>query len=179
MNNGVHNKNKGDGLKGTTKPSVPNVSSMEHQPLTSDIKKISINNNMEQRKKREGQEVGSRSSCSGMDLGCQPNNGFNSKTHNESNCPASSQGSDSVKLMNLENSGSRKLSGLDAKNLDDSTNDSSSTFMLNKELELEQKTIRNDLPSTAGRYFRLFFLLDLLVLTIFMDLLFFITCNFV
>ncbi|KAL8480084.1 hypothetical protein ACS0TY_026861 [Phlomoides rotata] len=81
-----------------------------------------------------------------------PNNGDNiNEPYNESNFPATSQGADSVKLMNLENSANRKLSGLNAKNLDDSTNDFSSTFMLDEELELEQKTIRNDHPSTAGR----------------------------
>lgn len=167
MNNDVHNENKGEGFKGTTKLPVPSGNSLEHLP-TSDIMKIPINKNTEQRKKSEAKGVSSRNIYSGMELGCQPNRDVISEPDNESNFPATSEGADSVKLMNLENSANRKLFDLDAKNLDDSTNDFSSTSMLDEELELERKTIRND-HSTAERYFR-FFLLDLHVSTIVIDL---------
>lgn len=91
----------------------------------------------------------------------QPNNRNDSTEHrSESKCPAITQGADTVMSITVEDCESREiqvLQGFNVKNMDDSSNDTSDTFKLDEELELEHKNIRNDHPSTAGRYFRLLF----------------------
>lgn len=64
-----------------------------------------------------------------------------------------SQGADSAKSsvdQNCKNR-SRQASSCPTMRLDDLSNDFSSTFMLDEELELEQKTASNGQPSTLDR----------------------------
>ncbi|KAI3461183.1 hypothetical protein Pfo_017846 [Paulownia fortunei] len=160
LNKDDDSENKRDSSEGTMELPSPNGSSVDRLPLSADIIKTSITNDTEQSKHKvlssgETPEVASGNSNSSMESGFQPNNGNDStELCNETNFPAISQGADSVKSVILENSENRKkqvFSNLNVKNLDDSSNDFSSTFMLDEELELEQKTIRNDHPSTVGR----------------------------
>lgn len=134
-------------------------SSVDSPPLAPDTMKNSINNLTEQSKESEEQRGTLGISISRIELACQPNaeNDIN-VLNNESNFLATSLGAESVKSVTSKNGGNKKvqvLSNLKVKNFCESSSEFSSTFMLDEELELEQKSSGHDHPSTAGRYLRI------------------------
>ncbi|PIN09426.1 hypothetical protein CDL12_17987 [Handroanthus impetiginosus] len=157
--NDDHDENKKESSEGTIEVLPPNESSVDCLPLNADTVKSSISNDTEQSKNKilsSGKtHVASGDSNSSMYLGVQLNNGNgDTELDCESNVLAISQGADSVQSISLQNCGNRKmqvLSNVTINNLDDPSDDLSNTFMLDEELELEQKTITTDHPSTAGR----------------------------
>ncbi|KAH6834289.1 hypothetical protein C2S53_004652 [Perilla frutescens var. hirtella] len=155
VNNDDQNENKRDSPDGTTELLPSNKSSIDSLPLTADTMKNLTDNCTEQSKDSQEQRVALGNSNSSMELGCQPNYGNNVNVlFKESNFTASSLGSESVKSVIFDNGGNKKiqvLSNPKVKNFGELSNDFSSTFLLDEELELEQKITGNDHPSTAGR----------------------------
>ncbi|KAL6563731.1 hypothetical protein OROGR_002690 [Orobanche gracilis] len=137
---------KKDCCEGKMECLSPNKSSEGHMPLNADVTKKPNNNDMEQVKdivlsSRETPKVASENSNSIVALGFQLNNGSDGvQLNNASKCK-------SVTLENCESGTMQVLPDLIVKNLNDSLNDFSSTFMLDEELELEQAAIGNDHPS--------------------------------
>ncbi|KAL6527856.1 hypothetical protein OROMI_029667 [Orobanche minor] len=137
---------KKDCCEGKMECLSPNKSSEGHVPLNADVTKNPNNNDTEQVKdivlsSDETPKVASGNSNSIVALGFQLNNGTDGiQSNNESKC-------NSVILENCESGTMQVLPDLSVKNLNDSLNDFSSTFMLDEELELEQAAIRNYHPS--------------------------------
>ncbi|KAI3450077.1 hypothetical protein Pfo_006742 [Paulownia fortunei] len=153
------NENK-DSPERTKELCSPNEFSLDPLPLGEDCIKGASSNNTEQDGNKvlfsgETQNIASGNNNSGMGLDFQPDNGDNrTELNNDPHFPAISQGADSVKSIddkNCENIKMQVLSNLKVQSPDDSSNDFSSTFMLDEELELEQRTVRNDHPSTVER----------------------------
>ncbi|KAG8371040.1 hypothetical protein BUALT_Bualt13G0045600 [Buddleja alternifolia] len=144
------NENR-DSSEETKELTSPNGKSVDHLPLSASTK------DTEQDKNKflssgEEQKFASVNSNTSMDLGFQPSNRKNStELNNGPNLAAVSQKPVSMKSMKCENRNIQVLSNPNVKNLDDLSNDFPNTFMLDEELELEQKTLRNDHPSTVGR----------------------------
>lgn len=142
LNNDDQNENKRDNPVGATGLLSQNENSVDSLPLAADALKSSTKSN------------------SRLELGCQPNSKNNISVLNDgSNFQATSLGSDSMKSVIFENVENKKMQALSkpkVKNIGESSDDFSRTFMLDEELELEQKTTGHDHPSTAGRYFRNF-----------------------
>ncbi|KAL8527335.1 hypothetical protein ACS0TY_005267 [Phlomoides rotata] len=77
------------------------------------------------------------------------NRNNSAELNSDQNCPAIPQGVDSARLNVGRNCESIKMQVNSRMN--DSFNDFSSTFMLDEELELEQKTVKNNHPSALER----------------------------
>ncbi|XP_022898362.1 la-related protein 1A-like isoform X2 [Olea europaea var. sylvestris] len=159
LKNDELNDNKKDSSEGINAFSSPSGSSVDHLPSGEDSQKESFNDT-EQNKdkvvfggKTQAPAFGDCNSSVGKDF--EANNKHNGLDLNKcSSFPATTQGADSVKSSIIEGSENIKTplpSNFAAQNLDDSSNDFSSTFMLDEELELEQKILLKDHPSTVGR----------------------------
>lgn len=154
VNNDDPNENNRENLDGKTElPPPKGGTSVDGQPLNADAIKKSINNDVEPSKDKvlsNGKAhniAASGSSNLRTELGFQSNN-------DRSNVAAISQRADSamsVTSENCEHGQMKVLSNLNVQNLDDSSNDFSNTFMLDEELELEQKVKRSYNPFTVGR----------------------------
>ncbi|KAL3828670.1 hypothetical protein ACJIZ3_017472 [Penstemon smallii] len=141
-------------MDSTNGNSLPNDYFVDPLSLGENSVKESINNDTEQTRDKvmcivESQKIASEKSNSSIGLDYQSDT-MNSSTelNNASNYPALSHGADSVKPIVLESCENRKQV---LSNLNDSFNEFSSTFMLDEELELEEKAIRNDHPSAVER----------------------------
>ncbi|XP_057782185.1 la-related protein 1A-like [Salvia miltiorrhiza] len=147
-NNDDQNENKRDKLH-------PDGSSVDSLPLAADTLEGSIKSSTEHSKDSEEQRVALGNSNLKLELGCQPSSRNNISVLNTgSNFQATSLGADSVKSVIFKNGENKKMQALSkpkVKNFGGSSDDFSSTFMLDEELELEQKRTGHDHPSTAGR----------------------------
>ncbi|CAI9785795.1 unnamed protein product [Fraxinus pennsylvanica] len=159
LKNDELNDNKKDSSERTNIFSSPTGSSVDHLPSGEDSQKESVNDK-EQNKdkvvfvgKTQASALGDCNSSVGKDF--EANNEHNGLDLNKSSSfPATSQGADYVKSSIIEGSENIKTllpTNLAAQNLDDLSNDFASTFMLDEELELEQKILLKDHPSTVGR----------------------------
>ncbi|KAK6153193.1 hypothetical protein DH2020_012832 [Rehmannia glutinosa] len=156
------NDNKEDSPEGTKELPSPNGFSVDPLPLGQDCIKESGGNNTGQNRDKvllSGETLkfasGNNNSSIGLDFQTDNRNN-NTELNNDPNFPTLSEGADSVKSFvdkNRENIKMEVLSDLKAQSPDDSSNDFSSTFMLDEELELEQRTVRNDHSSTVERTF--------------------------
>ncbi|KAK6164047.1 hypothetical protein DH2020_000911 [Rehmannia glutinosa] len=154
------NDNKEDSPEGTKELPSPNGFSVDPLPLGQDCIKESGSNNTGQNRDKvllSGETLqfasGNNNSSIGLDFQTDNRNN-NTELNNDPNFPTLSEGADSVKSFvdkNRENIKMEVLSDLKAQSPDDSSNDFSSTFMLDEELELEQRTVRNDHSSTVER----------------------------
>ncbi|KAL8029471.1 hypothetical protein ABFS82_14G224000 [Erythranthe guttata] len=158
VNNDDSNENKRDN-KETMKLPPSNGSSVVPTLSSADIVKGSINYDTEQSEDKvlacgEAQKVTLGNSNSSMGLGFQPDDGNDSTKHyDESIFPAVAQGAGTVTSIVPVNHESKEMqvcSDQHVKNLDDLSNDSSN-IMLDEELEVEQKRIENDHPSSLER----------------------------
>ncbi|KAL3620303.1 hypothetical protein CASFOL_035215 [Castilleja foliolosa] len=136
--NNVHDEKERDSCEGKIECPSPNRRS-EDLPSSADVTEKSISSDAEQDKDRvlssdEAPTVASGNSNSSMALDFQPNGDDGTQLNSESNCK-------SACLENCESGMTKFLPNLNMKNSDDSTNDFSSTFLLDEELELEQTTI--------------------------------------
>ncbi|XP_047970273.1 la-related protein 1A-like isoform X1 [Salvia hispanica] len=149
------NENKRDGPGGTSGLLPPAESSLGSLPLASDALGSSIKSSTEHCKDGEEQRVASGKSNLRLEQGSQPSSKNNTSVLSDgSNFQENSVGADSVKSVLLENGKSNKMQDLSKpklKNFGESSDEFSSTFMLDEELELEQKITGRDHPSTAGR----------------------------
>ncbi|GFP97603.1 la-related protein 1a [Phtheirospermum japonicum] len=141
VNNDVHDEINRDICEGKIE-CPPIRSSVGHLPLSADVTEKSIDSDAEQVKDRvlssdEAPTVASGNRNSSMSLGFQPNGDDDTQLNSESNCK-------SVCLENCESGTMQVLPHLNVKKSDDSTDDFSSTFLLDEELELEQASIRVD-----------------------------------
>lgn len=136
-----------DSLGGKNEPPSKNGFSVDPLTLGGDSTKESIINNSE----------GTRDKVLSSDETLKfaaANSSSSMETKHDPNFPAISQGADSVKSIvdkKYDNIKMQVPSDLNVRCLDESYNDFSSTFMLDEELELEQRTGRNDHPSTVER----------------------------
>lgn len=158
--NNDQNENKTDSPLDRKTELLPSYgSSVDSLPLTPDTMKSSINNFTEQSKDSEEQRGVLGIINSGIELACQPNAGNDINVLNsEPSFLATSLGAESAKSVISKNGRNKKmqvLSNPKVKNFCESSSEFSSTFMLDEELELEQKSSGHDHPSTAGRYLRI------------------------
>ncbi|KAL3850200.1 hypothetical protein ACJIZ3_012082 [Penstemon smallii] len=140
-------------------PTSPNGCSVDPQSMGKRPFKESINKDIEENtdKIHCSSEIhknapGNINSSRGLDIQADTTN-YSSEFDNASISTVISQGADSVESTRLENCENKKvlLSNLSGRNLDNSCNDFSNTFMLDEELELQQKAVRNNQPFTMER----------------------------
>ncbi|KAK4419682.1 La-related protein 1A [Sesamum alatum] len=163
ISDAVKNDNLNENNKepeGTNEFSSPNGCSVDHLPEDEGCIKESFSEDIEENKDKvlSGGETEKRASANGnssIGLDFQPSNRDNSnELKNGSDFPAISQGADSVKSSIHKNCENIKMPHLANPNLQspvDSSNDFSSTFLLDEELELEQRTVRNGHSSIVER----------------------------
>ncbi|CAA2968364.1 Hypothetical predicted protein [Olea europaea subsp. europaea] len=159
LKNDELNDYKMDSSERTNEFSSPTGSSVDHLPSGEDSKNKSVNDTDQNKDKvlfggkTQASALGDCNSCVGNDF--ESNNKHNGLDLNKSSSfPSTSQGPDSVKLSIIGGSENRKTqmhSNLVVQNLNDLSNDFSSTFMLDEELEMEQKIVTKDHPSTGER----------------------------
>ncbi|KAL0459085.1 UNVERIFIED_CONTAM: La-related protein 1A [Sesamum latifolium] len=152
------NENNKDPV-GTKEFSSPNGCSADHLPAGEDCIKETYSEDIEENKDKvlsggETEKCAANSNSSiGFDF--QPNNRNNSnELKNGSDFPAIPQEVDSVKSSihkNCVNIKMQLLSNPNVQSPDDLSNDFSSTFLLDEELELEQRTVENGHSSIVER----------------------------
>ncbi|XP_041989522.1 la-related protein 1A-like isoform X1 [Salvia splendens] len=150
IKNDDQKENKRDSPDGTTGLLPPDESLVDSLPLASDTLVSTIKSSTEHCKESEEQRVALGNSNLRLEISKN-----NASVHSGgSNFQANSLGADSVKSVIFENSENKKMQALSkpkVQNYAESSDDFSSTFMLDEELELERKTTGHDHPSTAGR----------------------------
>lgn len=158
-------QNTKDSPDGITELRPTKESSVDCLSLAADAVDHSIKNSSDHSKGSKEQRIALGNSKSRIELGCLLTSVNNINVlNNGSNCPETSLGADSVKSTIFKNGGNKKMQAFSnpkAKNFGESSHDLSSTFMLDEELELEQKTTGHAHPSTAGRYVRIYSCLKL------------------
>ncbi|KAL2535957.1 La-related protein 1A [Forsythia ovata] len=132
MKNDELNDNIKDSSERTNEFSSPTGSSVDHLPSGEDSKMESV---IDTEQNKDEVQCGGKTQASALgDCNSSVGKDFESST-----------------IGGSENRKMQLPSNLAVQNLDDSSNDFSSTFMLDEELELEQKILMKDHPSTVGR----------------------------
>lgn len=148
-------QNTKDSPDGTTEIR-PTNKSLGDLSLAADAVENSLKSSTDHNKNSKDQRIALGNSKSRIELGCLLTSVNNINVlNNGSNCPETSLGADPVEstvFKNGRNKEMQTLSNPKAKNFGESSHEFSSTFMLDEELELEQKTTGHAHPSTAGRY---------------------------
>ncbi|XP_073283796.1 la-related protein 1A-like [Primulina huaijiensis] len=142
-------ENKKESSEGMNKFFSPIGNSVDHTPLIALSNKECVIDHTETNRVNSPLTEEVQNFTSGNSSGI-----FGVELSNDSKFPPMSQDANSAKSIILENCVKRKmlvLPNLDVHNLDGSSNDFCSTFMLDEELEVEQKMARACNHSTVGR----------------------------